>query len=141
VGRLNSGHRHGIGAVRCRRHRGDEGSLIPYSVPAAYDWNRFYTGGHLGYAWGNSNWMMLGVAGPLNLSQNLSQRVDSFDEAGSVFAGLQAGYDYMLPNRFVIGGKVDASFPSFPNILGYSIGGISPVFSSPNGLETCGETV
>jgi hypothetical protein len=27
-----------------------------YEVPSAYDWTGFYVGGHLGYAWGNSNW-------------------------------------------------------------------------------------
>ena len=43
---------------------------------------------------------------------------------------LQAGYDYMLPNRFVIGGVADASFPSFPIFAGISIGGTS-LLASP----------
>ena len=33
---------------------------------------------------------------------------------GSFFAGLQAGYNYMLPNRLLLGAEVDASFPGLP---------------------------
>jgi hypothetical protein len=43
--------------------------------------------------------------------------------AGAV--GLQAGYNYVLPNRFLIGAEVDASLPSFQNLAGIFIGGIS----------------
>jgi high affinity Mn2+ porin len=96
------------------------------AVPFAYDWSGFYAGGHLGVAWGSSNWSGPGITG----STNLFQPIDSFNEAGSFFEGLQAGYNYMLPNRVVIGAEVDASFPSFQNLAGISIGGISN-FTSP----------
>ena len=36
---------------------------------------------------------------------------------------LQAGYNYMLPNRIVIGAEADVTFPGFPNNAGVSIGG------------------
>ncbi len=98
----------------------------PSSTPTDFNWTGFYAGGHLGYAWGSSNWTGPGVSGSLDLAQP----VDTFDEAGSFFAGLQAGYNYMLPNRVLIGAEIDASFPSFPNLAGISIGGISS-FTSP----------
>jgi high affinity Mn2+ porin len=109
----------------------------PLAVPSAYDWTGFYVGGHLGYAWGNSNWTTApGLAGSLDLFQGF----DVFKETGSFFAGLQAGYDYMLPNRFVIGAEADASFPSIQNPEGISIGRTS-TFSSPVGQESYSETV
>ena len=77
-----------------------------------------------------------GLAGSLDLFQSF----DVFKGTGSFFAGLQAGYNYMLPNRFVIGAEADASFPSFQNPDGISIGGIS-TFSSPLGPESYSETV
>ena len=73
---------------------------LPVKAPPqlpAYDWTGFYAGGHLGYAWGNSNWTTPGVSGSLDLAQP----IDIFAETGSFFAGVQAGYNYMLPNRFV----------------------------------------
>ena len=95
------------------------------------------SGGHLGYAWGNSNWTTApGLAGSLDMFQPF----DVFKGTGSFFAGLQAGYNYMLPNRFVIGAEADASFPSFQNPSGISVGGIS-TFSSPVGAESYSETV
>ena len=53
---------------------------------------------------------------------------------------MQAGYNFMLPNRFIIGAEADASFPSFQNPSGISIGGIS-TSSSPVGAESYSETV
>lgn len=110
---------------------------IQYAVPSPYDWTGFYAGGHLGYAWGSSNWTAPGIAG----SFNLSQPVDTFAETGSFFAGLQAGYNYMLPNRVVIGVEADASFPAFPNLAGISIGGTSTFTSPMIGAESYSETV
>lgn len=60
---------------------------------------------------------------------NLSQGIDSFAETGSFFAGVQAGYDYMLPSRLVMGIATDASFPAWPGVSGISIGGTSTFFS------------
>ena len=78
----------------------------PLRVPSAYDWNGFYAGGHVGQAWGTSNWTSTpGIAG----STNLYQPFNGFDGTGSIFAGLQAGYNYMLPNRFLLGAEVDAT--------------------------------
>ena len=109
----------------------------PPAAPSEYDWTGFYLGGHLGYAWGGSNWT---TAAGLGGSLDMFQPFDLFKGTGSFFAGLQSGYDYMLPNRFVIGAEADASFPSIQNPDGISIGGIS-TFSSPVGPESYSETV
>jgi high affinity Mn2+ porin len=117
---------------------------IPYSNTAPYNWNGFYAGGHLGVAWGSSNWTAApGITG----STDLFQTIDTFDEGGSFFAGLQGGYNYMLPNRILLGAEVDASFPAWPtlpsgvNPFGVSIGGNS-IFTSPTlGAVSFAETV
>jgi high affinity Mn2+ porin len=117
---------------------------IPSGGPAGYDWSGFYGGGHFGVGWGSSNW----TAGPgISGSTNLFQTIDSFDEGGSFFAGLQGGYNYMLPNRVLIGAEADASFPAWPtlpsgvNPFGVSIGG-SSTFTSPTlGAVSFAETM
>src|SRR5271169_2754775 len=85
---------------------------ISFTGPA-YNWNGFYAGGHLGVAWGSSHWTTPnGNSGALDLFQP----IDTFDEAGSFFEGVQAGYNYMLANRILLGAEVDATFPSFQNL-------------------------
>jgi high affinity Mn2+ porin len=112
---------------------------VPYRAPAAYDWSGFYVGSHLGYAWGRSHWSQ--TPDLVSDSFSLSKPFDAFQNTGSFFAGLQAGYDYMLANRLVVGAIVDASAPSFPNQDGISIGGMS-LFTSPSlGPQTFGETM
>ena len=99
---------------------------IPYVGSFDYNWNGFYAGGNLGIAWGQSNW----TAGPgLSGTNNLFQTIDTFDEAGSFLAGLQGGYNYMLPNRILLGAEIDASFPAFQTL---------PVGVNPFGLSTGG---
>jgi high affinity Mn2+ porin len=109
----------------------------------AYDWSGLYVGGHVGGAGGRSNW----TANPdqaglpaASGSFNLLLPPDSFAEAGSFFEGLQLGYNYVLPNRFVLGAEVDASFPAWPKLAKISIGGSSsfnsPVFGPARFSET-----
>ena len=111
----------------------------PWQVPVvqAYDWTGLYVGGHFGYAGGRSNW-----SSPPDLSSSLGlfQSSDIFTGSGSYFGGLQIGYDYMLPNRVVLGAQLDASFPGFPR-NDISLGGIS-IFSTPEiGLASYSENV
>ena len=47
----------------------------------------------------------------------------------------------MLPNRFVVGAETDASFASFPNLNGISIGGTSTLFAPAVGAESFSETM
>ena len=116
----------------------------PASIPTDFNWTGFYAGGHLGDAWGSSNWTAStpGVPIPsLSGSFGLFQPFDGFKDTGSFFEGLQAGYNYMLPNRMVIGGEADVSFPSFPNSAGISIGGTSMLSLPSIGAESYSETV
>lgn len=113
---------------------------LPTKVPAqtaSYDWTGWYAGGHLGYAWGNSNFTSAphGLIGSLDLFQSF----DAFKGTGSYFEGMQVGYNYMLPNRLVIGAEGDASFPSLQDSSGISIGGQSVVLSA-GGPESYRET-
>ena len=107
---------------------------IPFAGPA-YNWNGFYAGGHIGAAWGTSNWSTPGASG----SAPIYQTINTFDEAGSFLAGIQGGYNYMLPNRILVGGEADASFPNFPSLSGLSTGPninfTSPIFGAENFSE------
>src|SRR5262249_54779407 len=80
----------------------------PWQPPVVqlYDWTGLYVGGHLGYAWGHSNWS---TPAGLSSSLDLDQSSNIFTGSGSYFGGLQIGYDYMLPNRVVLGAQLDAS--------------------------------
>ena len=98
---------------------------IPFTGPA-YNWNGFYAGGHMGYAWGSSNFTASSPGAPnVSGSVSVAQQLNDFAEAGSFFAGVQAGYNYMLPNRVLLGAEVDATFPAFPHLAGFGIGGTS----------------
>jgi len=122
-------------------------SDMPLKAPAAipvFDWTGFYLGGHFGTAAGTSNWTENPVATPgasVSGSLDLFQPFNPFDEAGSYFAGVQVGYNRMLPNRVVLGVEGDLSFPSFPNLSGISIGGASTFVTPALGPETYSETV
>ena len=120
---------------------GAEAAELPVKAPpqpaAAYNWTGLYVGAHYGDVWGTSNWTASGAAG----SFSVYQPYDAFSDTGSRFAGVQAGYDTMLPNRFVIGAVADVSFPSFQDKAGLSIGGIS-TFAVPGiGPESFSETM
>src|SRR5437588_13133049 len=97
---------------------------MPVKAPAAlssFDWTGFYVGGHFGYAGGTSNWTADTVAGPgpsASGSLDLFVPFDPFTEAGSYFAGLQAGPNRIPPNRLVLGAGGDVAFPGFPDRRG-----------------------
>jgi high affinity Mn2+ porin len=119
---------------------GDPTSPVPTSTES---WNGFYVGGHLGYAWGRSDWTASALSGatPASGSFGLYQPFDAFTEAGSFFEGLQAGYNRTLPGSIVVGIEAEASYPSWPNLQGISIGGISRFNSASLGAATYSENV
>ena len=131
--------------MRCRANAANSSLPIPVKaapVTTGYDWSGFYAGGRVGYAWGTSNWTA-STPGAANVSGSLDlfQPFDAFKDTGSFSQGLQAGYNYMLPNRILIGAEADVTFPGFPNSAGISIGGISNLTSPTLGAETYSETV
>ena len=70
-----------------------------------YNWTGFYLGGHVGYgrAYGD-----VSVRDPVSINTSPS--------LGSLFGGLQFGYNYVLPSRVVIGIETDISMPnSYPS--------------------------
>jgi high affinity Mn2+ porin len=98
-----------------------------------YDWTGFYAGGQLGTAWGSSSWSGgLGING----ADELFRPIDTFNEGGAWFTGLQGGYNYVLPNRLLLGAEADLTAPSWPklptgvNPFGLSYGS-STAFASP----------
>src|ERR1700689_4734522 len=114
---------------------------IPVKAPppaaTAYDWTGVYVGGHIGYAAGSSHWaaMPTGAAGPaLNGSLDLFNSFNGFNGMGSYFEGFQAGYNYMLPSRWLFGVEADVSFPS-------TITGTSTLSSATSGTASYAETV
>ncbi len=120
-----------------------EAGTVSNTEPSTFDWTGFYLGGHIGYAWGNSNWAASKAGMPIaSGSIGLAQPVDTFKESGSFFEGVQAGYNYMLANRFVIGAEADATFPAYPNpTTSLGIGGTSALSPSAGAAETYSENV
>jgi len=83
--------------------------------PSPFDWTGFYFGGHVGYATGSSNFAATNngpSTSPLSGSVDLFNSFDAFKGTGSFFHGLQAGYNYMLPSRLVLGIETDISLPN-----------------------------
>jgi high affinity Mn2+ porin len=114
---------------------------ISFAGPA-YNWKGFYAGGRVGYAWGTSNWTAISPGAPnVSGSIDLFQPFNAFNDTGSFTQGLQAGYNYILANRVVIGVEADVTFPGFPDQNGISIGGTSNLTSPTLGAETFSETV
>jgi high affinity Mn2+ porin len=79
-------------------------SSMPLKAPpiAKYDWSGFYVGGHVGYDRG------YGANTPFD--PNPTTANSSF---GSLFGGMQFGYNYRLPSRLLVGIEGDFSFPNF----------------------------
>ncbi|MGH8291013.1 MAG: carbohydrate porin [Steroidobacteraceae bacterium] len=110
----------------------------------AYDWSGFHLGLDLGDSWGRGSWTSAGVASGSPLASgsfSLSHAIDTFNQSGSFFGGLRAGYDHMLPDRMLIGGEADISFPSFPNLAGISVGGGSGLTTPSAGIERYSENL
>ena len=66
-----------------------------------YDWSGFYVGGHVGYGRGYER----------NILSDPNPTAGS--SFGSLFGGLQFGYNYLLPSRLLLGIEGDISFPNY----------------------------
>src|SRR5215211_4154852 len=73
------------------------------SAPVRYlNWSGFYVGGHLGYGRGHSN---DSFADPLTAGPSKA--------LGSLFGGVQLGYNHVLNSGVLLGAEGDFSFPNF----------------------------
>lgn len=81
-------------------------TTIPVKAPIvgsqAHDWSGFYLGGHVGYG--------RGYARDTLFDPGATDRSNSF---GSLFGGMQIGYNHLLPSRILLGIEADISFPNF----------------------------
>ncbi len=138
----------GFALTAAERAAADDAIVTKASAPpsgnsSGYNWTGFYAGGHMGYAWGSSNWNASAPAGPdISGAFSLYQPLNVFNDTASFFEGLQAGYNYLLPNRVLLGAEADVSFPSFPSSsTGLTIGGTSTFTSATLGAVSYSETV
>src|SRR5208283_5053966 len=74
----------------------------PPPIANPYDWTGAYFGGHVGYSRGSGRNTLLDPD-PITASASF----------GSLFGGLQFGYNYLLPSRLLFGIEGDISFPNF----------------------------
>jgi high affinity Mn2+ porin len=75
---------------------------ISSAAPSVFDWSGFYFGGHVGYGAGHGT-STLSDATPATASGSF----------GSLFGGIQGGYNYGLPSHFFLGLEGDITFPYF----------------------------
>jgi high affinity Mn2+ porin len=85
--------------------------VLPTKAPAtsqAYDWNGFYFGGHVGYGQGRTNATVTDPA--------VTSLANTF---GGNIAGVQFGYNMVLPSRVLLGLETDLTFANYleSNIL------------------------
>ncbi len=87
--------------------------LAAAAATSGSDWTGFYVGGHFGYATGDLAWAATqpGGAPNLNGSLNFFHAFNAFTGVGSNFGGLQAGYNYMVTPRVLLGIEADLSAP------------------------------
>ncbi len=69
---------------------------------SGYDWTGFYAGGHAAYSMGRVNTTLSDPAATA-----------SSNSFGSQYGGLQAGYNYVLPSRLLLGIEADITLPFF----------------------------
>jgi high affinity Mn2+ porin len=113
---------------------------VPY-VATAYDWTGLYVGAHAGVIRGASNWTAQPGAGvpPLNGSFNLPFQLDFMAGTGSYDMGLQAGYNYVLPSRVMLGVEADVTVPNSDVLIPFAVRGSQTVTSPLIGQVTYGE--
>ena len=109
----------------------------PTAAPPLLAWDGFYVGGHMGYAGGRSNWSGPDISG----SSGLAKPIDTFTEAGSFFAGLQGGYNLLLPSHVLLGVEADFTFPAYPDLSGQTTGATANFISPSLGPATYMEAV
>jgi high affinity Mn2+ porin len=102
---------------------------LPRPIATRYpdlDWSGWYVGGHVGDAVGRSDWSAIPARGAPSIGRtDLGGGFDLFKGDGSYFGGLQAGYNFVLPSRLLLGVEADISFPSSITGVGVARTGIA----------------
>src|SRR5208282_4353139 len=93
-------------ALANRAHADDLSGSMALKAPAApapyYDWTGFYVGGHVAYSLGR-----------VNSTLSDPDPTASSNSFGSLYGGVEAGYNYVLPSRMFLGIEADITFPNF----------------------------
>jgi high affinity Mn2+ porin len=79
----------------------------------------FYVGGNVGYGFGSATAMLDDLGG--------TSSTGGTNAYGTLFGGVQAGYDHYFPNRLMLGVELDASFAAytdFSQVLSYRATGL-----------------
>ncbi|MDE2603349.1 MAG: outer membrane beta-barrel protein, partial [Bradyrhizobium sp.] len=131
----------GVGLVMLTLANAAGAADLPLTAPAVpdavFNWTGFYVGGHFGYAAGRADWSAtdVGTAGRASSgSFDLFNAYDASKGTGSYFAGLQAGYNYVLPSHWLIGFEADISAPN-------TLAGSQTVSTPLDGQATYTDTV
>jgi high affinity Mn2+ porin len=82
----------------------DAARRMPLAAPtdARFDWTGVYFGGHVGYSRGDAA-VTLADPDPINFGNPF----------GTLTGGFQAGYNFVLPSRLLLGIEADMSFPNY----------------------------
>jgi high affinity Mn2+ porin len=116
----------------------------PAPASNGFDWNGWYIGAHVGAIRGASNWSATepgGATPGLSGAFDLPFQFDFLAGTGSYVAGVQAGYNYVLPSRVLLGFETDVSFPNSDVTVPFSVRGSQTVISPSTGEVTYGEAV
>ena len=100
-----------------------------------FDWSGAYVGTQIGFSPGSSSWAATQPNGPeLTGSIDLSKGFNVFNGSGGYFGGFEAGYNYVLPSRLMLGIEGDLQFPN-------TISGSQTVSSDVSGQASYADTV
>lgn len=94
---------------------------VPDAPRAVFDWSGFYIGAHVSAVAGRSDWSAAPAGGSGSI--DLFDAFQLFKGTGSYVIGLQAGYNWMLPSRWLIGIEADLNSP---NTIGGNTGNTLP---------------
>jgi high affinity Mn2+ porin len=80
----------------------EQKSPIRATVASPFEWNGFYLGGHVGYGRGHADTTLSNPAA-----------IAASNSFGSLFGGVQIGYNYVARSRLLLGIEADISFPNY----------------------------
>ena len=77
-------------------------STASQKLPQGFDWSGWYVGGHIADSLGR-----------VNSTLSDPEPTASSNSFGSLYGGVQAGYNYVLPSQLLLGIEADITFPNF----------------------------